>query len=78
VKDQVLDTALALKSIMTQQLDVANKRIDFLEKENAILKERLAVYETPGDSHNSSIPPSKDSLSAHRQRSQSGCWQPVI
>jgi len=26
------------------------------------LKKRLAVYETPKDSHNSSIPPTKDTL----------------
>jgi transposase len=55
---------------LTQQLDVANKRIDLLEKENAILKEQLAIYETPKDSHNQSIPPSKDSLAAQAEKSK--------
>jgi transposase len=68
VKEQVSDIGLVLKSIngkiddLTNQLYIANKRIDFLEKENASLKAQLAVSETPKDSHNSSIPPSKDTL----------------
>ena len=70
MKEQGLDIGLVLKSIngkideLTKQLDVANRRIEFLEMVNAVLKERLAFYETPKDSHNSSIPPSKDSLVA--------------
>jgi len=74
VKEQVLDIALVLKSIngkidgLTQQLDCAREEIVVLKKENAVLKERLAIYETPKDSHNSSIPPSKDSLAAQGEK----------
>ena len=32
----------------------------WLQRDNAILKEKLAKYETPKNSNNSSIPPSKD------------------
>lgn len=35
-------------------------RLDFLEKENKYLKQRLAFYENPKNSRNSSIPPSQD------------------
>jgi transposase len=76
VKEQVLDIALALKSIngkiegLTKQLDVAREEIFVLKKENSVLKERLSVYERPKDSHNSSIPPSKDSLAAQAEKSK--------
>ena len=76
VKEPVLDIALVLKSIngkideLTHQLNAANKRIDFLERENAWLKARLAIYETPKDSHNSSIPPSKDSIAAQTEKAK--------
>lgn len=69
MKEQVLDIALVLKSIngkidgLTKQLDVAHKEIE-------VLKERLAVYETPKDSHNSSVPPSKDSLVVQAEKSK--------
>jgi hypothetical protein len=36
------------------------KKVKTLEKENAFLKERLAEYENPKNSRNSSIPPSRD------------------
>jgi len=71
MKEQGLDIGLVLKSIngkideLTKQLDVANRRIEFLEKENAVLKRTIGFFtKTPKDSHNSSIPPSKDSLVA--------------
>ncbi|MGB4576892.1 MAG: IS66 family transposase [Paludibacter sp.] len=76
MKEQVLDIGLVLKSIngkideLTKQLDVANRSIEFLEKENAVLKERLAFYQTPKDSHNSSIPPLKDSLVVQAEKSK--------
>ena len=75
MKEQVLDIALVLQYIngkmdgLTNQLDIANKRLYYLEKENAHLKERLCVYETPKDSHNSSIPPSKEPLAAQAKKS---------
>jgi len=64
VKEQVLDIGLILKSIngkideLTKQLNMANRRIEFLEKENAALKERLAFYKTPKDSHSTVTLPS--------------------
>jgi transposase len=42
------------------RLDALEKKVASLEKENAILKERLAKYEHPKNSNNSSLPPSKD------------------
>ncbi len=76
MKEQVIDIALVLKSIngkidgLTKQLNLAHEEIIVLKKENFMLKERLAVYETPKDSHNSSIPPSKDSLAAQGEKSK--------
>lgn len=76
MKEQVLDIALVLQSIngkidgLTKQLDCAREEIIVLKKENIVLKERLAVYETPKDSHNSSIPPSKDSIAAQAEKSK--------
>jgi len=76
VKEQILDIALVLQSIngkidgLTKQLDCAREEIIVLKKENSVLKTRLAVYETPKDSHNSSIPPSKDSLAVQAEKSK--------
>jgi len=69
-----LDIALVLKSIngkidgLSKQLESAHEEIVFLKKENVVKKKRLAVYETPKDSHNSSIRPSKDSLTARAEK----------
>ena len=76
MKEQILDINLVLRSIngkidsLSKQLDSAHKEIIVLKKENTVLKERLAVYETPKDSHNSSIPPTKESLAAQAAKSQ--------
>lgn len=76
MKEQVLDIGLVLKVInrkidnLTKQLDTVTKQLDIVTKENVTLKVRLAVYETPKDSHNSSIPPSKDSLAAQGEKSK--------
>jgi len=76
VKEQVLDIALVLKSIngkidgLSKQLESAHEEIVVLKKENGFLKERLAVYETPKDSHNSSIPPSKDTIAVQAEKSK--------
>jgi transposase/regulator of replication initiation timing len=49
--------------------DQFNTRISALEKENTELRERLSRYERPSkDSHNSSIPPSKESIKAQAVR----------
>ena len=75
MKEQVLDIALVLQSIngkidgLTKQLDCALEEIIVLKKENSVLKERLAVYETPKDSHNSSIPSTKESIKAQADKS---------
>jgi len=76
VKEQVLDIELVLQTIngkfdsLTKQLNAALNRIEELEKENALLRSRLELYETPKDSHNSSIPPSKDSLAVQGEKSK--------
>jgi len=76
VKEQVFDIDLVLKSIngkidgLSKQLESAHEEIVVLKKEIVVLKDRLAVYETPKDSHNSSIPPSKDSLSVQAEKSK--------
>jgi len=43
-----------------EKLDALLTRVDQLEVENALLKNRLAHYETPKNSRNSSKPPSSD------------------
>jgi len=75
VKESVLDIGFVLNAIngkidsLTKQLDiVTSENIEF-KKEIVDLKSRLAVYETPKDSHNSSIPPSKESLAAQAKKS---------
>jgi transposase len=55
---------------LTKQLNAALNRIEELEKENALLRSRLELYETPKDSHNSSVPPSKDSLTVQGEKSK--------
>lgn len=68
MKEKVLDIALVLKSIngkidgLTQQLNVVTNENVKLKERIVYLEKRLAVYETPKNSHNSSIPPSKDTL----------------
>ena len=46
--------------VLIRRLETLEKRIATLEKENFFLKERLAKYENPKNSRNSSIPPSRD------------------
>ncbi len=46
--------------VLLNRLEALEKEVSFLKKENTFLKERLAKYENPKNSHNSSIPPSKD------------------
>ena len=69
MKEQVLDIDLVLRSLIDKVSELS-KQLDLAQKEIAYLKERLAVYETPKDSHNSSIPPSKDSLAAQAEKSK--------
>lgn len=46
--------------LILRRLEVLEKEVAFLRLENAYLRERLAKYENPKNSRNSSIPPSKD------------------
>jgi transposase len=46
--------------VLIRRLEALEKKVETLEKENAFLKDRLAKYENPKNSRNSSIPPSKD------------------
>ncbi|MCE5331697.1 MAG: IS66 family transposase [Bacteroidales bacterium] len=76
MKEQVLDIDLVLQSIKGK-IDGLTQQLEAVTKENVKLKERivyledcLAVYETPKNSNNSSIPPSKDSLAAQGQKSK--------
>ncbi len=46
---------------LTFQVSFLMNRVEELSKENLILQEKLAKYENPKNSRNSSIPPSQDS-----------------
>jgi len=46
--------------VLIRRLEALEKKVEALEKENAFLRERLAKYENPKNSRNSSMPPSKD------------------
>ena len=48
-----------IKSLI-KQLAQLTKRVERLERENSILREKLSKYENPKNSRNSSLPPSKD------------------
>lgn len=50
--------SMKLKDI-SSRLEAIEKEVIFLRKENAELKERLATYENPKNSCNSSMPPSE-------------------
>ena len=45
------------------------ERANLLQRENDILKDKLAKYETPKNSNNSSVPPSKDENRAFKSKS---------
>jgi predicted RNase H-like nuclease (RuvC/YqgF family) len=47
-------------SVLVKKIEDLTRRVEQLEKENAILKDKLAKYENPKNSNNSSVPPSKD------------------
>lgn len=64
---QETDDFRAIIAFLKQKVEMLNSKvetltqeIDTLNKENSNLKHRLAKYETPKNSNNSSIPPSKD------------------
>lgn len=53
---------------LTRQLDIVTAENITLKKKVIVLEARLAEYETPKDSHNSSTPPSKESIKAQTLR----------
>lgn len=55
--------------LIIQRLNALEEKVASLEKENAFLRERLAKYENPKNSRNSSIPPSKDENRPKRNQS---------
>jgi transposase len=58
-KEKFLSKQPCIESLI-EQIAQLTKRVDRLEKENAMLREKLAKYENPKNSRNSSLPPSKD------------------
>ena len=76
MNEQILDISFVLNAIngkvdsLTKQLNIEMEENIVLKKEIVVLKERLAVYETPKDSHNSSIPPSKESIKSLSAKSK--------
>lgn len=59
LKEKILDKDFIIQELL-KRIALLEKRLLIVEAENKELKERLSKYETPKDSHNSSIPPSKD------------------
>lgn len=55
-KDKIISELI----IRMERLERRIRELEGLEKENKILRERLSKYENPKNSHNSSLPPSKD------------------
>ena len=55
-KDKIISGLI----IRLERLERRIRELEGLEKENRMLRERLSKYETPKNSHNSSLPPSKD------------------
>ena len=76
MEEQILDISFVLNAIngkvdsLSKQLNIVIEENIVLKKEIVVLKDRLAVYETPKDSHNSSIPSSKDSLAVQGEKSK--------
>src|SRR5690606_9124557 len=54
------------------RLETLEKEVSHLRTENSELRERLAKYENPKDSRNSSIPPSKDENRPQKNQSLRG------
>lgn len=83
VKEQVFDMSVFMKAVnekidglthqvasLTRKLDVVTAENITLKKKVIVLEARLAKYESPPkDSHNSSTPPSKESIKAQALRS---------
>lgn len=74
MKEKSLDKDIIIQELI-RRIDLLEKSLSLLEAENQELKKRLAKYETPKNSSNSSIPPSKDENRPHRTslREKTGC-----
>ena len=67
--NQLTNKFNSLVSALESEVSVLKLEISALKAENAELRERLSRYEHPEkDSHNSSIPPSKESINAQAVR----------
>lgn len=58
-----------LIEVLMARLEVLEKEVSHLRKENRDLRERLAKFENPKNSRNSSIPPSRDENRPRRNQS---------
>ena len=65
---QVETLSAQVAFLMKREEELTNK-VEELTKENAHLRERLSKYETPKNSNNSSVPPSKDENRPQRNKS---------
>ena len=63
---EVLDIQTVV-SVLVQELTLLKQQVEELSKENASLRERLSRYEHPKDSHNSSLPTSKNPIGMKKQ-----------
>ena len=72
---RTLDTRDNIIATLIQKVEVFVQRIDQLEAKVSIYKQRLARYENPKNSSNSSIPPSKDENRPARNQSLRGTSQ---
>ena len=68
MKETITDIEEVVKEVLFRNEEL-NRRVSALEAENAELRERLSRYEQPAkDSHNSSIPPSKENIKSQAVR----------
>ena len=78
MKETVIDIEEVIKTVLFRNRELS-LRVSALEAENADLRERLLRYERPAkDSHNSSIPPSRESLKAQATRRTSSLRTPSV
>ena len=64
--EEILDIQTVV-SVLVQELTLLKQQNEELSKENAVLRERLSRYEHPKDSHNSSLPTSKNPIGMKKQ-----------
>jgi transposase len=62
IRDKVIEVLFSQLATVRKEVESVTKENGQLRKENEELRERLSRYEHPKDSHNSSLPSSKDPL----------------